>query len=407
MLKKILATSTAIAVAGTGFLLASSSSAIAATTQAQVFEYTGADQTWTVPAGVTSIDVLAYGASGGNGSATPQNLTARLGGHGALVNAVSLTVAPGDSIRIVVGGQGVSGTGGAGGQGGFGGGGNGTGGNMSGGGGGMSAVYRNTSTPLVFAGGGGGGGANVGTGSGGAGGAGGAPNGVLGSASANGNAGGGGGTGSSGGTGGTAADNASHDGSNGLLLVGGQGGSIGGGGGGGGYFGGGGGSGSSGGASGGGGGGSSYASIAGATYGTNPDPGDGQVTISWLAPDAPPAAKIAQTPAASCVTPPSGTKINRSTQKRLLKSACTSNTGQRIAVKVSGKKSAYSLLCKRPGKKATRVTKSSHGAGYYYCKSGELKIASKRKNVTFGVTWFAPATATHSEYKYVRSYRIR
>lgn len=61
------------------------------------FDYTGAIQTWTVPAGVTQIFVDVVGAQGG--SASPY-----LGGKGGKVSGI-LTVTPGDILQITVGGQ--------------------------------------------------------------------------------------------------------------------------------------------------------------------------------------------------------------------------------------------------------------------------------------------------------------
>jgi hypothetical protein len=61
------------------------------------FDYTGAIQTWTVPAGVTKIFVDAAGAQGGT-------LNTTFGGKGGKVSAI-LTVTPGDVLNITVGGQ--------------------------------------------------------------------------------------------------------------------------------------------------------------------------------------------------------------------------------------------------------------------------------------------------------------
>ncbi|MBL7809091.1 MAG: HYR domain-containing protein, partial [Saprospiraceae bacterium] len=63
-----------------------------------IFDYTGAEQTWVVPAGVTSIMVNAIGAKGGDGASTQ-------GGLGGQVTA-TLAVTPGETLRIYVGGQG-------------------------------------------------------------------------------------------------------------------------------------------------------------------------------------------------------------------------------------------------------------------------------------------------------------
>src|SRR5689334_23747246 len=60
--------------------------------------YTGANQTWVVPAGVTSATFLLWGAAGG------ANLTCK-GGSGGFT-AGTLAVTPGTSYTIVVGGGG-------------------------------------------------------------------------------------------------------------------------------------------------------------------------------------------------------------------------------------------------------------------------------------------------------------
>jgi hypothetical protein len=61
------------------------------------FDYTGAIQTWTVPAGVTKIFVDAAGAQGGSGGAN-------IGGKGGKVSGI-LTVIPNTVLQITVGGQ--------------------------------------------------------------------------------------------------------------------------------------------------------------------------------------------------------------------------------------------------------------------------------------------------------------
>lgn len=195
------------------------------------FLYTGGEQTFTVPAGVTSLHVVAIGAAGGDA-------TAAKGGAGAKVVA-DLGVTPGQTLYIEVGGKGE--TEAEGGVGGF------NGGGAGGGGGGGASDIRTlpfasgltTDTRLVVAGAGGGGGGS-GFEAGTEGGAAGSP-GVSGLY-----AGGGAGTQTEGGAG---AEGCLSTGSSGSLGLGGNGSYAGslagpGGGGGGGYYGGGGGGGS-------------------------------------------------------------------------------------------------------------------------------------------------------------------
>jgi hypothetical protein len=133
------------------------SAALAQTT----LSYTGATQSYTVPAGVTRLQVTAAGASGANGSYAS-------GGFGAQVQA-TLSVTPGEVLTVQVGGTGATAAANASVFGGYNGGG--TGSYNSGSGGGATDVRRaNGSTGdyltsrnalLVAAGGGGGGWQNV------------------------------------------------------------------------------------------------------------------------------------------------------------------------------------------------------------------------------------------------------
>ena len=190
------------------------------------YPYTGAVQTFTVPAGITSISVDAYGASGATGADQT--------GKGGRVQA-NLTVTPGDTLNIYVGGSRVY-QGSVVSQGGWNGGGNGPSSSNYGGvgfpGGGATDI-RIGGTALsnrVIVAGGGGGPAN-GSGAGGDGG------GLVGQSGTNG--GGGGGSQTTGGA--RASGHSSYLGGSGVLGQGGAG-SANSGGGGGGYYGGGGGS---------------------------------------------------------------------------------------------------------------------------------------------------------------------
>jgi hypothetical protein len=140
------------------------------------FEFSGASQSLVVPAGVTQLDVDAFGAQGGAGGAclvSGVNICGApgVGGLGAHVTS-SVLVTPGETLTIVIGGHGAdgqsldqsgsmpcSGEFTAGGAGGFGGGADGGDGGCpagaGGGGGGATAILRG-STPLVIAAGGGG-----------------------------------------------------------------------------------------------------------------------------------------------------------------------------------------------------------------------------------------------------------
>ncbi len=102
------------------------------------FNYTGSLQSYTVPAGVNTIEVDVYGAQGGGtigNSVGPGGLGARMRGE--------ISVVPGETLSILVGGQGGSHGGDP-------------HGNENGGGGGSFVVRQSDMTPIVIAGGGGG-----------------------------------------------------------------------------------------------------------------------------------------------------------------------------------------------------------------------------------------------------------
>jgi hypothetical protein len=257
------------------------------------FGHTGAERSYTVPAGITSVRVTATGAPGGAGAPGPTR-PGVVGGLGA-VAAADLAVKPGEVLYVEVGGPGTDGSASGGGLGGWNGGGLGGrsfggDGSFGGGGGGASdvrfcsinatdclVVQSSEASRLLVAGGGGGGGADqFNDGPGGAGGDG-AESGAPGHAASGG--GGGGATPAAAGAGGAGggcavATEYGMSGLGGGLGAGGIGGygiagrdDAWGGGGGGGYYGGGGGGDGCEDGAGGGGGGSSYGP-AGAMFGT-------------------------------------------------------------------------------------------------------------------------------------------
>jgi hypothetical protein len=81
-------------------VLGFSASAYAETTT-ETFKSTGAEQTFVVPSGVTSVHVLAVGGAGGAGGhyGTP---VGGAGGRGAVVSG-DLAVTPGDTLYVEVG----------------------------------------------------------------------------------------------------------------------------------------------------------------------------------------------------------------------------------------------------------------------------------------------------------------
>ena len=107
---------------------------LGASAQTTTFPYTGSVATYTVPPGVLSVLITGYGAQGGGNTTT-----ATVGGTGAIMSG-AFAVTPGQVLKVMVGGKGITAQ-------------------YVGGGGGGSFVWDNaTSTLLLAAGGGGGGG---------------------------------------------------------------------------------------------------------------------------------------------------------------------------------------------------------------------------------------------------------
>ena len=241
----------------------------------QSFSFTGSAQTFTVPTGVTSIDVVLKGAQGA--SSLWLGGASAVGGQGATASG-PLPVTAGEVLTIYVGGTG-TGNGVAG----FNGGGAGSydsGTNGIGGGGGGATDIRRGALALadrvvIAAGGGGAGNGFVTGGTGGA-------VGTAGGGSGNVHP-GQGATAVAGGAGGDNGGTGAVSGTNGVLGIGGAAGFNGNqraGGGGGGLYGGGGGGGNTSGAQGGGGGGSSLI-LSGWSVTSGTNSGDGAVTFSW------------------------------------------------------------------------------------------------------------------------------
>jgi hypothetical protein len=127
----------------------------------QVFSFTGANQTLTIPAGVTAILAKCWGAGGGAGTIGGWYIGSPGGGGGFMSSVI--TVTPGENLIVIVGERGrVNPSTYA-----FGGGGRATNNNVDnrygGGGGGYSGIFRTSvsqANALIIAGGGGGGGSS-------------------------------------------------------------------------------------------------------------------------------------------------------------------------------------------------------------------------------------------------------
>ncbi len=267
---------------------------------------------WVVPDRVTSVTVVALGASGGD----VQDGGFADGGLGGSTTA-SIKVSPGETLQVNVGGQGVAGTSTnpeSGAPGGYNGGGAAvsTNCNTGGSGGGASDVRRggtDLTDRVLVAGGGGGAGASMDSGQGGAGGG---DEATAGQSPFFKGLGGGPGTLTAGGTGSSAGYDSGSDGSFGLGADNSTDGCLSSGAGGGGWYGGGSGSGEYPEAAGGGGGGSGYVvdGSTGVIWGNGVNEGDGSVTISYTQPPAPATATpttsappVPKAPAASCPDP--------------------------------------------------------------------------------------------------------
>jgi len=334
-------------------VLLSAALALSATASAAAdtvsFSFTGGEQTFVVPAGVTGLHVVAVGARGGGASGLASGAE---GGFGAVVSG-DVAVSPGETLYVEVGGAGGKGTGTGTGTGGFNGGGAGAGGESgegAGGGGGGASDLRTLprSNPASL-----GSRLIVAAGGGGAGGTGGSPGemgGTGGGAGAAGSAGGGLSHGAGGGaastTGPGTAGAGSPEGSPGQIGSGGSGGvtsADGGGGGGGGLYGGGGGGAANGGGGGGGGGGSSAGGAVAAD-----SSGLASVTISYTAnpvsapSPSPGGGPTAQAPA-SPVRPPRTTitshppkLLTTKARKVTVKFGFTSSAGARFLCSIDG-----------------------------------------------------------------------
>jgi uncharacterized repeat protein (TIGR01451 family) len=322
------------------------------------FTYTGAAQTWTVPGGVTQATFDVYGAQGGH----IFGITGGAGGEAA----ATLALTPGEAVTLLAGGAGGSlgdtECGVPSGAAGFNGGGAGGGGECPGTGGGGASDVRMGGTDLasrVLVAGGGGGAANGIATCGAAGGAGGGSAGGNGQTTSCGVGGAGGNQDGTTGSGQLGQGSAGADGNSDGSL-------SGGGGGGGGYYGGAGGP-----QEAGGGGGSGFAATAALVPGTtatltqggNTLSGNGQIVITYLAPQATTATTVSA-PAGGTA----GTAIAASAVGATLSGAASGASGT-ITVTVFGPQSSPPTTCTSGGTTVgSPVTVS--GNGTYHPSAG-------------------------------------
>ena len=74
-------------------------------TGSQTFSYTGGEQTFTVPSGVSTITIKAWGAQGGSGGFWSNSNYCGTGGKGGYSTG-ELSITPGNTVYVYVGGQG-------------------------------------------------------------------------------------------------------------------------------------------------------------------------------------------------------------------------------------------------------------------------------------------------------------
>jgi len=102
------------ALAAVGVLVAMAFGAVSASAATTEFKYTGAEQTFVVPAGVTTVNVTGTGGAGGTGETRPTSTSpAGVGGRGAVVNGY-LSVTAGQTLYVEVGPNGTTSSGGGG-----------------------------------------------------------------------------------------------------------------------------------------------------------------------------------------------------------------------------------------------------------------------------------------------------
>jgi hypothetical protein len=107
-LVSVLLVASGLSVAGAVALPAATASA--SSTQTVTFSYTGAAQTWTVPADVTGSIGFTVTAGGGGGGSTDGTVAGGPGGGPAVVTGDLTNAAPGDIFTVIVGGGGAGGT---------------------------------------------------------------------------------------------------------------------------------------------------------------------------------------------------------------------------------------------------------------------------------------------------------
>src|SRR6266478_2223693 len=91
-----------------GALVAIAFGAVSASATTTEFKYTGAEQTFVVPAGVTTVNVTGTGGAGGTGETRPGSTSpAGAGGRGGVVNG-NLSVTAGQTLYVEVGPNGTT-----------------------------------------------------------------------------------------------------------------------------------------------------------------------------------------------------------------------------------------------------------------------------------------------------------
>lgn len=115
---------------------------------------------------------------------------------------------------------------------------------------------------------------------------------------------------------------------------------------------------------------------------------------------------LTQSPLNNCVVLGKTKYLPKNGSRTLMKSSCTTNAGQRVGVRATGKLRgdvrAFTLFCQISPNKKTKTVSSN---GSRICRKGKLRVRTHGKPITLHVSWSAPASGTYATYKQAKAFR--